>query len=116
MSCPTCHSNIPLTCGNKPMDAGNSCYPFVKQWQGIAYVRQLNPHVYQKKCYNDAKQYMPSCNKTSYGSRVFTEPRKMVEGFDFAHSVNDFTPLHCKYNANGTLKCSPKTVVLLRKY
>ncbi len=105
-------SYLTTPCCSNRLFSDAAMFPWVAPWEGINLNYLKDPYVYKYKYYNMKNHYSP-CNRPQrhgYGTRTFTEPRAMIEGFDFSHSVNDFTPTHCKYNANGTLRCFPKTM------
>jgi len=111
-------NHLQVPCCRRRLRADDAMFGWVAPWEGVAPKFLKDPYVYKYRCYNMRQRYNPCNNppRYGYGVRSFAEPRKMVEGFDFAHSVNDYTPYHCKYNANGTMRCFPRTKSRLMLY
>lgn len=111
-------------CSNR-LYADSSVFGWLAPWEGVDLQFNKDPFYYKYAGYNMGPHYN-LCNKPpkkGYGLRAFSErpkrtlvqpimkkkkvvrknPYPTKEGFDFAHSVNDFTPTHAKWAANGQI-------------
>lgn len=88
-----------------PVGCDSSCFGFLAPDHGVPTNFLKDPIYYKYKCFDDSRVYLPLYRQPGYGFRSMVEPRKVIEGFDFAWNTTDYTPSYCMYSTSGRVKC-----------